>query len=66
MNMKKQAVSMIRGLGKKLVTSSSSSTHLNASHAPVGMLDVERITRVAAPIATLTTRPSPQRSRLPW
>ena len=61
-----QAVSMIRGLGRRLVVSAlpAQAPHrLNPSSAPLGMLDVERITRVAAPIAAITTRPHPKRSR---
>ncbi len=54
--MKKKAVSIIAGLGRRLV--SSDGVRLNPSHAPVGMLDVERITRVAAPVSTLVSRPA--------
>ena len=54
--MKKNAVSLIRGLGRRLVKSEGAS-RLNLQHAPVGMLDVERITRVSEPIATIVSRP---------
>ena len=56
MNMKKQAASMIRSLGRRLVVASSVRT--NPASVPLGMLDVERITMVAQPIATLLTRPA--------
>ncbi|MDP2344454.1 MAG: hypothetical protein Q8O67_26085 [Deltaproteobacteria bacterium] len=68
--MKKQAASLIRGLGNRLIAGVSvdkfgkeGPARLNLQHAPLGMLDVERITRVAAPIATITTRPSSSSSR---
>jgi hypothetical protein len=50
-----RAVTMLRGLGRRLVREDA--VRLNPSAAPVGMLDVERITRVAAPVSTVTTRP---------
>jgi len=46
---------MLRGLGRRLVREDA--VRLNPTSAPVGMLDVERITRVAAPVSTVTTRP---------
>jgi hypothetical protein len=49
------AVSLIRGLGRRLAIGPEPS---GLSGAPVGMLDVERITRVAPPISTLTSRPA--------
>ena len=52
--MKRYAVRFIEGIGRKL---SPDSVHLNPSHAPVGMLDLERITRVAPPVSTVTSRP---------
>lgn len=49
------AVTMLRGLGRRLAREDA--VRLNPGAAPVGMLDVERITRVAQPISTVTTRP---------
>jgi hypothetical protein len=46
---------VLRGLGRRFVREDV--VRLNPSSAPVGMLDVERITRVAAPASTPTTRP---------
>ena len=68
MNMKKQAVSLIRGLGHRLVqgVSATKPQRLNQHHAPLGMLDVERITRVAQPISAITTRPSSSSSSSRW
>jgi hypothetical protein len=50
-----RAVAVLRGLGRRFVREDV--VRLNPSSAPVGMLDVERITRVAAPASTPTTRP---------
>jgi hypothetical protein len=52
----------IRVLGRSLGRSfgralSTPKRTLNGSHAPVGMLDLERITRVQPPISTITSRP---------
>ena len=52
--MKQRAVRLFRGLRSSL---SQRSVDLNPTHAPVGMLDVERITRVAPPVSTVTHRP---------
>jgi hypothetical protein len=46
---------MLRGLRRRLVREDA--VRLNPTAAPVGMLDVERIIRVAAPVSTVTTRP---------
>ena len=46
---------VIRALGRRL---SASPRSLNPSGAPLGMLDVERITRVQPPISTVLSRPS--------
>ena len=56
--MKKQAVSIIRNLGHRLVVPKETSSRLNPGHAPLGMLDVERITRVSEPISTIVSRPA--------
>ncbi len=53
--MRQRTVSVIRTIGQRLV--SVRPQHLNPSHAPLGMLDVERITKVSAPISTITSRP---------
>jgi len=53
--MKRRAVSLIRGLGARLA--SEQAVRLNPTCAPLGMLDVERITRTAQPVSTVTTRP---------
>ena len=53
--MRQRTVSVIRHIGQRLVNVRPQ--HLNPSHAPLGMLDVERITNVAAPITTITSRP---------
>ena len=45
---------VIRVLGRRF---STTSRPLNRSHAPVGMLDLERITRVQPPVSTITSRP---------
>ena len=45
----------IRALGRRL---SASARPLNKTGAPLGMLDLERITRVQPPISTITSRPS--------
>jgi hypothetical protein len=45
---------VIRALGRRL----SAARTLNANGAPVGMLDLERITRVQPPISTILSRPS--------
>jgi hypothetical protein len=50
--------SLDRSLGFSLRSSPSVTARpLNRSHAPVGMLDLERITRVQPPISTVTSRP---------
>ena len=54
--MKRSPVAFMRGLGRSLTTSSAS-VRLNPSSAPLGMLDIERITRVAPPVSTVTSRP---------
>jgi hypothetical protein len=53
--MRQRTVSVIRHIGQRLVAQRPQL--MNPSHAPLGMLDVERITSVAAPITTITTRP---------
>jgi hypothetical protein len=59
------ALRTIKSLGRRLtLTSSTSTSSLNRSHAPVGMLDVERITRTAEPIATIVSRPTSSSSFL--
>jgi hypothetical protein len=45
---------VIRALGRSL---SQPTRSLNRTHAPVGMLDLDRITRVQPPISTITSRP---------
>lgn len=64
--MKSTALRTIKSLGRRLTLTSSTSTasSLNRSHAPVGMLDVERITRTAEPIATIVSRPTSSSSFL--
>ena len=49
---------VIRTIGRSLGrTWPATARSLNRSHAPVGMLDVERITRVQPPVSTITSRP---------
>ena len=59
MNRRSPTRAAIRVLGRTLgrTFGRASSTPLNGSHAPVGMLDLERITRVQPPISTITSRP---------
>ncbi len=49
---------VIRTIGRSLGrTLPATARALNRSHAPVGMLDLERITRVQPPVSTVTSRP---------
>ena len=53
--MRQHAARMIRGLGRRLT--SDGRERLNQSCMPLGMLDVERITRVSTPVSVILTRP---------
>jgi hypothetical protein len=50
-----RTLNVLRGLGARV--SRPDTVRLNPTSAPVGMLDVERITRTAQPISTVITRP---------
>jgi len=57
--MRKTAVATLRNLGLRLVQDrpDDRGSRFNPSHAPLGMLDVERITRVSPPVSTIVSRP---------
>jgi len=60
MNRRSPTRAAIRVLGRTLgrtLGRASSSLPINGSHAPVGMLVLERFTRVQPPISTITSRP---------
>jgi hypothetical protein len=60
MNRRSPTRAVIRVLGRTLgrtLSQTSSTSPLNGAHVPLGMLDLERITRVQPPISTITSRP---------